>query len=646
MARRGSTIVPDPAGQVKRFLELLWPDGVPEKSRLCLTALSGGKPGGVLFAPSIDAAAAWAIARDGEGLDAYLQAGAIGSQRAGEISSGTGMKRGKSSDVTHVPGFYVDLDVGAGKFSSIKRAVEFASTKLPIPPTMLVGSGGGVHAWWLFVEPDELAGDKDTRRAEARLHGWSLVCRHEAGRNGDVRIDSVWDLARIGRIPGTSNRKLDKPRSVVLISDDGPRLQPSDLDPYAVEPTRATAGQQATIDKLGPIVVNPEADVPAGRFSALCENLPEFRRTWDHDRRDLRDQSNSGYDQSLANVAAMAGWTPQEVADLIVSHRRRWQSASTSHKRDPLKTRNPGYYVSTIARAFEWAERERDKVRKDREDEIEAEELALAAREVPSTPPGRGGVDPQSGAGSGPEGQPGEPEPADGGDFAREVATRKVKDFVRKHLGLELLGVDRIGESQPTYVAHVLGQEYPARFASVAEFVSWRSWLHASIDAGVNADVKQPAGWVECVVAMSKTMVNRVGDSGPHAGLRDLLHQLWYKPLDMQQAGSDRTSTLKRRSASLAHYGWFKDYEHIWVHAANFLDHYADRSAIRALRDRKGLLEALRGIGAERVTLRIAASSVSCFRIPKPRAEILNTEDEVVDSLQHAERSGVDDEIE
>ena len=60
-------------------------------------------------------------------------------------------------------------------------------------------------------------------------------------------------------------------------------------------------------------------------------------------RTDLPDSSASGYDQSLANFAANAGWSDQEIVNLLIAHRRTFG--------DDLNLNNPQKYQRTIATA-------------------------------------------------------------------------------------------------------------------------------------------------------------------------------------------------------------------------------------------------------------------------------------------------------
>lgn len=97
----------------------------------------------------------------------------------------------------------------------------------------------------------------------------------------------------------------------------------------------------------GLLILDPKAIPPFEKFDLLCEVEAKFRLSWEHKRGDFDDQSASAYDQSLANLAAMARWNDQEIANLLIAHRRK-------HSAD-LKLRQD-YFDRTIAAARQAAE--------------------------------------------------------------------------------------------------------------------------------------------------------------------------------------------------------------------------------------------------------------------------------------------------
>lgn len=74
---------------------------------------------------------------------------------------------------------------------------------LPNPPSMIVNSGNGLHAYWLL---DKFITDLDAIKAR----NLGLIVALNDGKTDDI-ADSCFDLARILRLPGTYNVKRSEP---------------------------------------------------------------------------------------------------------------------------------------------------------------------------------------------------------------------------------------------------------------------------------------------------------------------------------------------------------------------------------------------------------------------------------------------------
>ena len=176
--------------------------------------------------------------------------------------------------------------------------------------------------------------------------------------------DSVYDLSRILRIPGTFNNKVpDDPKEVVAIKTGGPRyavedfrkLVPEEFVATAPAPEqrrgrRGRASYEASATSSG-LILDPKAEPNMVRLHALIKADRKFQKSWDRNRPDLKDQSPSSYNMSLADIAVRADWPDQEVVNLMICWRR-------LHGED-LKLRER-YYELTLARAKEPIQKERE----------------------------------------------------------------------------------------------------------------------------------------------------------------------------------------------------------------------------------------------------------------------------------------------
>ena len=240
--------------------------------------------------------------------------------------------RGTEADVSLLPCLWIDIDFAdktdAKKDYPTEEQARKALDQMPAMATLIVNSGGGLHAYWVLTEPKPPQEVKRVCRGWQKLYGRKIAPQV---------IDSTADAARILRIPGTINTKHN---AEVVCTDMGTSLV-HDLDfleqfmPQDVEPERPL------IDKASIPMVVP-ADVDAEALMTLLSNSPEFDRSWHHKK---AMASCSEYELSIATYAAYAGWTDGQIAGLILIHRRRWEPDKEA------KARRPDYLRATIARA-------------------------------------------------------------------------------------------------------------------------------------------------------------------------------------------------------------------------------------------------------------------------------------------------------
>lgn len=108
-----------------------------------------------------------------------------------------GVSSGKAENVVECPALWVDIDCakqGLAGDETIK-ALEY----LPFPPTIIINSGGGLHAYWMLEDAIDVSPASDARHAvTGALRRLALILA------GDT---SCAEVARIMRLPGTHNTK-------------------------------------------------------------------------------------------------------------------------------------------------------------------------------------------------------------------------------------------------------------------------------------------------------------------------------------------------------------------------------------------------------------------------------------------------------
>lgn len=143
-----------------------------------------------------------AINLSNEGKSVYFGLG------AGDIEKKSS-ERLTVAEVTAIPGVWVDIDIaGIGHKSerlpgTINEAMAIVNS-LPLPPSIVVASGGGLHVYYIFKEPWVLNTPEEKAEASLLVQGIQEMLRQ---KNPQYIIDPTHSLAQVLRPVGTSNRK-------------------------------------------------------------------------------------------------------------------------------------------------------------------------------------------------------------------------------------------------------------------------------------------------------------------------------------------------------------------------------------------------------------------------------------------------------
>jgi P4 family phage/plasmid primase-like protien len=231
-------MIPDDAAAAYQFLQCLYSDNAPGWLTMWLWP---SKYTHWVRTHNLEAAATYAV-RQAQQCDVYVGIGLRGER----LHKG----RGEAKDVIALPGLYADIDLkhpahkAANLPQSIDEARQLLTEAIPLPPTMLIDSGHGLHGYWLWRELWLLDTEAErqtaarlllqfqrTIQAAATLHGW--------------HVDGVGDLARVLRLPGTCNRKIpDRIAPVAFLEvNSDTRYTASDFTAYLVDVDQPTNGQ-------------------------------------------------------------------------------------------------------------------------------------------------------------------------------------------------------------------------------------------------------------------------------------------------------------------------------------------------------------------------------------------------------------------
>ena len=256
--------------------------------------------------------------------------------------------RGKLTDITGIGTLWCDIDTSGPAHSkdNLPKNLEEAKgilTEMPFPPSVIVSSGHGLHAYWLLQEPWIFDNEGQRARAASLAKRWHGKVCSVAAKHGWA-LENLGDLTRVLRLPGTLNHNGPSPVEVhTLEADPQRRYAPDDFEQFL--PLEASATVPDVVEEL---ILRVDAEPPALKLLDVASTSPLFWETWNRRRSDLPDQSQSAYDLSLATIAAIRGWSDQEIADLIVAMRRK-------HDEKPEKALRDDYVRRTINKARQTA---------------------------------------------------------------------------------------------------------------------------------------------------------------------------------------------------------------------------------------------------------------------------------------------------
>ena len=144
----------------------------------------------------------------------------------------TNAKRGDETVVSYQIACVVDIDIRsiAHKGDPSKLAADFDEAKsfLPFTPSLIIFSGYGLHAYYIFNTPIEIT---DDNRESLKQRNNLLIDLTRKNAHGKT-IDGVGDLPRVMRTPGTFNYKLGADNAPLchIVEDSGLLFSPDQID--------------------------------------------------------------------------------------------------------------------------------------------------------------------------------------------------------------------------------------------------------------------------------------------------------------------------------------------------------------------------------------------------------------------------------
>lgn len=118
-------------------------------------------------------------------------------------------ERAKNEDIIGIPALWVDIDIADNTHKAENLPPDYESAKAllpPMKPSIIVFSGHGIHAYYMFREILETKTTEEKIFAKNLLRRLQNYVRQKAEVKG-WHVDSTIDLSRVLRVPNTINRK-------------------------------------------------------------------------------------------------------------------------------------------------------------------------------------------------------------------------------------------------------------------------------------------------------------------------------------------------------------------------------------------------------------------------------------------------------
>ena len=135
-----------------------------------------------------------------------------------EINPSVANGRSKAEDVSRLAAVWIDIDYKDSGIQSADNAhelVQLLSDLIGVNPSAVVYSGNGIQPYWA-IDPEE---EYTQEMGASLLLRWGAFVRWVASSQGG-QLDSVFDLPRIFRAPGSFNYKSDPKPVKVEFPDD------------------------------------------------------------------------------------------------------------------------------------------------------------------------------------------------------------------------------------------------------------------------------------------------------------------------------------------------------------------------------------------------------------------------------------------
>src|SRR6266540_260509 len=203
--------------------------------------------------------------------------------------------RGYAHTAVTIPGLWYEVDIGGADNAGAHQKGRLAPTledalalirEFPLTPSLIVFSGHGIQVWWLFPEPWVFESAEEREEAQDLAYRLEQTI-HARARSRGWDTDSIHDLARVLRPPGSVNRKLEPVRVHVISVDERRRYGRDDFEPYLLDVSWARQDGHSAADLPENL---PAIEVDSLHVSTWAKGLIRRGREAEPDRYQSRSE--------------------------------------------------------------------------------------------------------------------------------------------------------------------------------------------------------------------------------------------------------------------------------------------------------------------------------------------------------------------
>jgi len=190
-------------------------------------------------------------------------------------------QRATREDICRLNAVFADLDCRSeskpNNPETVAELIKFLDGTILPPPNYIIGSSGGIHAYWIVEGGFPISDEASRKKAEALTKGFNKLIQSEGKKVGHL-FDGVGDLPRVGRMPGSYHNKSDTPKLVEIVSESDELFTFSDLLQFIPEPQKKPPAKRQSFSSKSKDNLSDDK----AKFDSIYQGCPFIRNSVDN----------------------------------------------------------------------------------------------------------------------------------------------------------------------------------------------------------------------------------------------------------------------------------------------------------------------------------------------------------------------------